>query len=182
MERKPKQSLKSLLDRQTEKPILEALYIQHGVASDQLRRDPAALASITATFNRLTSRDLDQGTLLRYIFNRRKNDGGDWPNLGSRAKKFQPVGELLTPAQIEVLRQIYEKLDIPSDEFLFQPKLTNEIAQQFMAATGEAVSPSLLVALIVSKRKRGEWCRIREQVDAAFSDIDEVAKRFGTQG
>ena len=182
MTRKLKRSLKDLLDRQTEKPILEALYVQHGVATDQLRREPVTLASITATFNRLTSRDLDQGTLLRYMVNRRKNDGGDWPKLGTKAMKFEPVGDLLTPAQIEVLRQIYERLDVPSDEFLFRPKLTDEIAQEFVAATGETVDPSLLVALIVAKRKRGEWCRIREQEDATFSDIDEVARRFGTQG
>lgn len=172
-----KTSLKDMLDRQTEKPVLEELYVHYGVATDQLRRAPEVLDAIAAAFNRITSRDIGASELLRYMINRRKNDGGDWPNLGAKAEKFLPAGRLLTDADIEALRDIYLAMDLTSDELLFRPRMASELAEKFEAATGKRIAGSLLVAVIVSKRKRGEWPKIRETAPAAFSDIPKVVQQ-----
>lgn len=172
-----KTSLKDMLDRETEKPVLEQLYVHYGVATDQLRRVPEVLNSIAAAFNRIASRDIGASELLRYMINRRKNDGGDWPKLGAKAEKFPPVGSLLTDADIEALRQIYQTMDLTSDELLFRPRMASELADKFEAATGKRIAGSLLVAVIVAKRKRGEWLKIRETAPAAFSDIPAVVQQ-----
>src|SRR5690606_5116501 len=124
-----------------------------------------------------TGHDFDAGTLLRYMINRRKNK--DWPTLGDRARRFEPVTDQLTDTQLEVLRDIYVNLDIPSDEFLFRPDLIRTIERQFASRAGVVIQGFILVAAIMAKRKRGLWVCIREGVarDAAFSDINEVAKR-----
>ena len=113
--------IKDLLHPEVEKPVLEQLYLAHGVATDQLRRAPQVLMEITDGFNHITGRDIDPGLLLRYMFNRRK--ASDWPKLGPKARKFGSVLHELTPPQLEFLRQIYLELDIPSDEFLFKTSI-----------------------------------------------------------
>lgn len=160
-----------------EKQALEALYLHYAVATDQLRRNPAVLGRITAAFNRVTGHDFDAGTLLRYMINRRKNK--DWPTLGDRARRFEPVTDQLTDTQLEILRDIYVTMDIPSDEFLFRPDLIRAIEQQFATRAGVVIQGFILVAAIMAKRKRGLWVCIREGVarEAAFSDLNAVAKR-----
>ncbi len=174
MSRTLRRSLKDLLDRDVEKPVLEALYLHHGVASDQLRRQPDVLRAITSAFNRIASRDFDEETLLRYIINRRKKT--DWPTLGSSAKRFGRVTDLVTDGQLEALRQVYVELDETSDELLYQPALMKRIATLFRKATGKSVEPSVLVAIIMAKRKRGLWATIRTPADAEFADIADVAR------
>jgi hypothetical protein len=172
-----KTSLKDLLDRETEKPVLEQLYLNCRVATDQLRRAPEVLNAITAAFNRVTSHNFQPGTLLRYMLNRRKEK--DWPGLDGHARKFPPAGSLLSPNQLEVLKRLYTSLDVTSDEFLCRPRLAQQIAQEFAAVTGVHLAPQTLIAVIVAKRKRGEWPTIREAAEQErrpFSDIDEVAR------
>jgi len=172
MKTKKKKCIKYLLDGETEKPILEQLYVAHGVATDQLRREPHALFQIRDSFNHLTGHNFDADTLLRYMFNRRK--ASDWPKLGKSAKKIESVLNKLTAQQLAKLREIYLDLDIPSDEFLFNPERTREIADNFERLTGANIPGYVLVAVIVAKRKRGFWVRIREE---AFSDITELAEK-----
>ena len=164
-----RRSIKDLLEREVEKPALESLYIAHGVATDQLRRDPETLFRITETFNRITSQAFTTGELLRYMVNRRKVT--DWPKLGTKAKKFQSVLNLLTSPQLSILKQIYIELDNTSDELLFEPQLVQEIETRFMGLAGVHIPGSILVAAIVAKRKRGEWVCIREE----FGDIEIIA-------
>jgi hypothetical protein len=151
-----------------DKQTLEDLYVAQGVATDQLRRDHATLVIIARTFNQMTGRDDSTSDLLGYMINRRKEK--DWPRLGDRAKKFPPVTQLLTDDQLEVLRDIYITLDVPSDQYICRVSLAKRIADLFHSRTGVRVSPNLLVAVIVAKRKRGVWVRIRE----AFDDLDEA--------
>ena len=164
--------IKDLLHPDVEKPALEQLYLAHGVATDQLRRAPQVLREITESFNHIAGRDLDQGLLLRYMINRRKQK--DWPTLGGTARKFDSVLDELTPSQMETLRQIYLELDIPSDEFLFQTDLTRRIENRFRGLTGTRVPGYTLVAVIVAKRKRGLWVKIR---DEGFGDIGQLAQK-----
>jgi len=74
---KKKQCIGDLLDPDVEKPVLEQLYLERGVATDQLRRAPQVLMQITDAFNHITGHNIDPGLLLRYIINRRKQ--ADWP-------------------------------------------------------------------------------------------------------
>ncbi len=162
-----RRSWKHFLD-QADKQTLEGLYVAHGVATDQLRRDPATLSVITRTFNQLTGRDDSSSDLLSYMMNRRKE--ADWPRLGSAAKRFEPVTELLTDEQLEALRRIYVTMDIPSDQYMCRNTLARRIADMFEASTGVRISAQVLVAVIVAKRKRGLWVRIR----GAFGDLDQA--------
>lgn len=156
------------LDREVEKPLLEAIYDEYGVATDQLRRQPQILRRITDAFNRIASRDFEPRELLRYMINRRK--AGDWIRLGGRARRFPPLYFALPEQQVERLKQIYLSLDLPSDEFLFRPREMARLSDLFFAATGRRVAGATLVGLIVARRKRGEWPTIR----TAFGDIGDI--------
>lgn len=157
-----------LLDRDTEKPILEALYITEAAATDQLKRDPEALRRITNGFNRITSRDYDADVLLRYMINRRKNT--DWPCLGERAKKFDPLRDVLSSNELEVLKNIYVGLDITSDTFLYEPSLMSQVASRFQGVAARFVAGSILVGVIMACRKRGMWPKLR----TAFGDMNQI--------
>jgi hypothetical protein len=169
---KKKTFIKGLLNQDDDKPILEQLYLAHGVATDQLRRAPQVLMEITDAFNHITGRDIDPGLLLRYMINRRKQ--ADWPKLGPQARKFDSVLNELTSTQIEHLRNIYLQLDIPSDEFLFKPKLVRVIEQRFEGLSGIRIPGYTLVAVIVAKRKRGLWVKIREE---QFGDVEQLVQK-----
>lgn len=169
--RSQRQSLKDLLDH-FERPILEGFYIQQGVAVDQLRtRKPQTLHEIVAAFNRMTGRDFSTNLLLRYMMNRRKQ--ADWPKLGKKAEKFEPLTNLLTSFQLAVLKQIYFDLDTPSDELLFKPTIRQEISKRFEGLTGIRYSSDKLMAVIIAKRKRGLWIKLRE----AFGDIAQISEQ-----
>lgn len=153
-----------------EKKLLEDLYELHGVATDQLRRDQATLLQIARAFNRMTDREESPSDILRYMINRRK--GKDWPCLGDKAKKFEPLSELLSETELEILKNVYISFDVPSDEYLYRPKLARQIANRFNGLTGLSIHPNVLVAIIMAKRKRGLWICIREE----FGDIDQVVE------
>lgn len=164
-----------------EKHCLEELYLHHGIATDQLRRVPVVLNSITAAFNRMTGRDFDAATLHRYMVNRRKNK--DWPCLGTRARKFASVLDDFTEDELVLLESLYVEFNKTSDELLFSPKTARALADLFAKKAGRIMPGHTLVAAIFQKRKRGEWACIREGQQAAaeaapFSDIQVVAKKF----
>lgn len=179
-----KTPIKDLLDREEEKPALEKVYVAYGVATDQLRRCPDILNAIADAFERLTSRRIDPGTLLRYMVNRRK--AADWPTLGSAAKRFGvSLLDLLPSHLVDALKKIYVAIDIPLDEYLFRRKLVRELEARYASAAGASESGDVLVAVMMSYRKRGSWPTIREATPEKlrpFGDIDEVARRYGTGG
>lgn len=164
-----KRPLKDLLCHETEKPVLEQLYLQHRVATDQLRRCPAVLKRLTDQFNAAVGRDYSESLLLRYMVNRRKQT--DWPNLGTTAIKLANAAELLSSTELLVLQQIYLEIDRPSDELLFESSCARLVSKRFREETGRAVAGSILVAVIIAKRKRREWLCIRDDSKSAFSDI-----------
>lgn len=164
-----KQYIYDLLNRDYEKPFLEDLYKEYGIATDQLRREPKILARIVDAFNSARDRDLSPELLLRYMFNRRK--AKDWPCLGNSAKKLPATVDILSSDDFAVLRRIYLDLDEPSDELLFKSGLTREVAKRFRNLAGKSVRGSLLIAAIIAKRKRGVWVQIRKP----FGDIEDIA-------
>ncbi|MCK4790738.1 MAG: hypothetical protein KAV87_43785 [Desulfobacteraceae bacterium] len=168
MQRSRKKPIKDLLNREVEKPVLEEIYLEFSIATDQLRRAPQTLQKITDAFNRIASRDLDSNILLRYMINRRK--AKDWPRLETKAKKLDSVLNKLNASQLEELKQIYLDLDETSDELLFQPDLMRKISMQFEGRTGTKIDAPILIAVIIAKRKRGLWVKIREP----FADIEAI--------
>lgn len=164
-----------------EKLCLEELYLSHRVATDQLRRVPAVLNKITAAFNRMTGRNEDAATLLRYMVGRRKHK--DWPRLGSSAKRFESAILEFSQEELGVVQSLYVEINQTSDELLFSPKTARLLADRFAQKAGRIVPGYKIVAAIFQKRKRGEWACIREdKTEAAeakaFSDIAEVEKRY----
>lgn len=177
MSRNSRVILKDLLSPD-QKASLEAIYLSREVATDQLRRVPSVLAEILDAFHAATGRvEIDASLLLRYIFNRRKLK--DWPRLGKRAGKFEPVESMLTASELSALQTIYEGMDETADNLLFSAGMLRRVAQQFREATGNAIAGSVLVAVIVAKRKRGLWVCLRKG-EKAFGDIGEVAKKYKT--
>ena len=177
MSRNSRVILQDLLT-QDQKASLEAIYLSHAVATDQLRRAPDVLADILDGFHAATGRvEIDAGLLLRYMFNRRKLK--DWPTLKKRAQKFEPVESKLTTSELAALQEVYESLGETSDNLLFSTGMIRRVAQQFRELTGKTIAGSVLLAVIVSKRKRGEWLCLRNG-EKAFRDIGEVAKKHKT--
>lgn len=173
-----RKAIRDLLDG-PEKQALEKLYLSYRVATDQLRRCPDVLRAIADGFERVTSRRIDAGTLLRYMINRRKDS--DWPKLGANAKRFgTSLTDLLPMPLVETLKQIYVAIDIPVDEYLFRRKLVAELERRYMAATNSNESGDVLVPVMMAFRKRGSWPTIREATAEKlqpFADIDEVAQK-----
>ena len=174
--------IKDLLDRELEKPTLEKLYVSYRIATDQLRRCPEVLQAIADGFERIASRRIDSGTLLRYMLNRRKDS--DWPKLGEKAKRFSMSLLNLLPIElVDTLKRIYVAIDIPLDEYLFRRKLVNELERRYAAETRTGESGDVLVAVMIAYRKRGLWPTIREATPEKlrpFGDIDEVARNYAT--
>lgn len=169
--------LKTLLT-EDQKASLEAIYLSCEVPTDQLRRAPTVLAEILDAFHAATGRyEIDASLLLRYMFNRRK--AKDWPRLGKRAEKFEPVETILSTSELSALQGLYEDMDETADNLQFSAGMLRRVAQQFREVTGNTVPGSVLVAVIVAKRKRGQWVCLRKGVKA-FSDIGEVAKNYKT--
>ncbi len=94
----------------------------------------------------------------------------DWPKLGAKAKKFHSVLNLLTSEELATLRQVYLDLDRTSDEYLFDRQMMDDLANRFKGLTGKRISGSVLAAVIVAQRKRGNWVKIREP----FGDIQAI--------
>jgi hypothetical protein len=173
--------IKDLLDA-TEKRALEKQYTSYRVATDQLRRCPEVMRSIADGFERISSRRIDAGTLLRYMLNRRKE--ADWPTLGAKAKRFSTsLLDLLPAALVEGLKRAYVAIDIPLDEYLFRRKLVAEIERRYATETGSSESGDVLVGVMIAFRKRGLWPTIREATPEKlrpFADIEEVARKHAT--
>jgi hypothetical protein len=171
--------IKDLLDRELEKPTLEKLYVSYHVPTDQLRRCPEVLWAIADGFERITSRRIDSGTLLRYMLNRRKDS--DWPTLGAKAKRFNTsLLDLLPAGFVDTLKRIYLVIDIPLDEYLFRRKLVAELERRYTAETHTVETGDVLVAVMMAFRKRGLLPTIREATPEKlrpFDDIKEVARK-----
>jgi hypothetical protein len=102
------------------------------------------------------------------MINRRKQ--ADWVRLGLKAKKFENLYNYLPESEVGILKSVYLSLDLPSDEFLFIPSRLLELANRFAALSGRRVPGHVLLGVIVARRKRGEWPKIR----TAWGDIGDA--------
>jgi hypothetical protein len=183
MSRSLKKPIKDLLSPQ-EKTTAEAIYKSYKVPTDQLRRCPDVLHAIAAAFERVESRHIEPGLLLRYMFNRRKDS--DWPKLGRRAQQFASLLNLLSPEQLASLEKVYEQIGRPVDDYQFSPTLMRQLARGFRDVGGADEDGEVLAAVMTARRKRGLWpCLFNEPEPAkkavdSFSDIGDVHRKYKT--
>jgi hypothetical protein len=66
----------------------------------------------------------------------------------------------LSAKQLEVLREVYVSMGIPTDKFRFDPAMLDELAHRFKTQTGSHTSGERLLYEMMRLRKRGKWPRL----------------------
>ncbi len=172
---KLKQSLSLQPD---EDKLLRALYTHFGVPSDRFPQHPEMLQEFLDTWRDLSGRQDSSAELLHYIFTQRKR--GLWVKLGRKPKsKFvrdNPRPFRLTDEDWKKLDEIYEDLQIASDNFALDEELGKKLTDEFARRTNKIVPTPVLCAAMITRRKGGAFTtlRPRDEDDLGFRDIDEV--------
>lgn len=160
--------------------LLRTLYKQFGVTSDRYPQYPEALRDFVETWSNLTGRQDSPSELLHYIFTQRKR--GLWVKLGRSPKtKYAPTEMFacrFTDEDFEHLDDIYEELQIASDNFALDDELGEKLTKEFARRTGKIVPTLVLCATMITRRKGGALTTLRpkrDDDDLGFADIGEVA-------
>ena len=157
-----------------EEKVLQFLYLQHRIPTDQFKRRRGTLNDLTKEFNLLTERNDSPDDLLHYMINRRK--GGKWPRLGSKHEKLNSLQEgILTQEEWKILEIIYLDINRGSDNFAFDKNLRINLAKRFAAESGKYIPGDKLSAAIEARRKEGTWVLLHRKPLKPFSDMDAVA-------
>ena len=162
---------------EAEVDLLKLIYLENRYPSDQYERRPAERRRFVAQWNELAERSDTPEEVIHYIVTKRKAKkwvtfDGDYEKMGSMRSS------LLTDDEWKSLKVAYAEIFVDrglgSDNLRYDRALGSELAKRFRALTAHAVNPSLLLALIEAKRKRGEWIKVGNR-GLGFSDINEVA-------
>jgi hypothetical protein len=163
--------------------LLQDMYLRYRTPSDQYKRRPQRAARFLKEWNRLSGRSDSWEDVIHYIITRRKNK--QWVTFGTDAdydKLAEPNWNLFSESDWTALEQAYREvlmpIDLGSDNLTYSRCLAAALARRFAAFAGRSVQSCVLMSLVMSKRKRGEWVRLRppaENDDLGFSDIDQVA-------
>ena len=168
--------------------LLKELYLQKGIPSDQYAKRPVDLAEFIAQWNAMSERNDTAGEVLHYIKSKRRHKL--WPTFGGMHQRMAEWQDgVLYPAEWEALRAVYEAKLVPlgmgSDNLAYDEALAKQCAQEFARLTGRIVSGQTLLALIMAKRKRGDWITLSKLNHEAhksgdtpsigFGDIDQIA-------
>jgi hypothetical protein len=162
--------------------ILENLYREFRIPSDQYQRRQQDLARLVRRWNSLTDRGDSPGEVLHYIITKRKN--GDWVRLDGEHKRLRTMPEdFLSTEEWEILQEVYDERvvgqGVGTDALAYDNDLARQIQREFARRAGRAVEGSLLVAAIIAKRKRGEWTKLRPGADtnghAGSRDANDIA-------
>jgi len=165
-----------------EREILWHLYLEFRIPSDQYRRRPSELTRFVRRWNILAERNDSTGEVLHYIVTKRKN--GEWATLDGDYHRLETMpDDFLSGHEWELLESVYGELlaaqGLGSDNLAYDDDLASRIGREFAKRARRVVSPSLLFAAIMAKRKRGDWVKIesrqRDVRDIGFRDIDQVA-------
>ncbi len=161
--------------------ILESLYLEFRIPSDQYQRRQQDLTRLVRRWNILTDRGDSPSQVLHYIITKRKN--GDWVRLDGEHKRLKTMPEdFLSTEEWEILQDVYDKRvlnqGVGTDALAYDDDLARQIQREFSQRAGRAVRGSLLVAAIIAKRKRGEWTKLRPGTDtnghAGSQDSDDI--------
>lgn len=168
-----------------EERLLRTMYYGALVPTDQYSRRPAFWRGFTAIWNNATERDDSREEVLHWLVTRRKRPHG-------RSGRLEAIGEshkrlcsldpdVLTKEQWETLAKIYREINVGSDNFVFDVKLSKRLVELFLESTGEHVPATTLVAALIARRKDGFLGHIdhsglsSKDGDIGFGDIDQVA-------
>lgn len=66
----------------------------------------------------------------------------------------------LSVEQVEALKETYVSMGIPTDRFVSDPTLLDELARQFASLAGSSVSGVRLLNEMMKLRKKGQWPRL----------------------
>jgi hypothetical protein len=67
----------------------------------------------------------------------------------------------LSAEKVEALKATYVSMGIPTDRFVSDPTLLDELARQFASRAGSSVSGVRLLNEMMKLRKKGEWPRLQ---------------------
>ncbi len=159
--------------------LLQSLYLEFRIPSDQYKRRPRDAQRFLRRWNALSGRADLWEDVIHFIITRRKRKR--WVVLGDDYIPLaEPDWDTLNVAEWTALECAYRKVvlaqDIASDNLVYDPLLAAALAREFAALTGRSLPSAILIALVMSKRKRGEWARLTPTPEGiGFSDMDEVA-------
>ena len=163
-----------------ENSLLQKLYLIYRIPSDQYRRRPEAVTRYLRDWENLSGRVDCWEDICHYIICRRKDK--KWPTLnGDYLRLADPDWDVLNAREWAALEDEYRAVvlsrEVGSDQLMFDQPMVSELARGFARRTKRSLSGPVLVALIVSRRKRGEWVHLRPEADGDlnFSDIGKIA-------
>jgi hypothetical protein len=76
------------------------------------------------------------------------------------ARAIKRGREPLTATEREVLREVYLAMKVPTDRFVQDPSLLDELARRFKDKTGSTVVGERLLYEMIRLRKQGAWPRL----------------------
>lgn len=161
-----------------EEHLLQILYKQFGITTDNFPRFPDSLDEFTETFNSLAGRVDTAPELLHFMITRRK--GGEWVKLGRKTQgdRRQSASHVFTDHDWEHIDAVYEEFQIPSDNFSLDPDLSKKLQDEFARRSGRIVPAMVISAAMVTRRKAGKLTTLKPKAsekDLGFGDMDEVA-------
>ena len=164
--------------------LIRSHYLAVGIPVDQFAKRPQSVAdAFLAGWNALSGRNDSWEDVRHYMMSQRKQKL--WVVFNGQHRRMQELpDDTLSEEQWDILRELYLGLMGPdqlgSDNLAHDPNLGRTLANAFASATGRYEPPARLYALIMARRKAGEWLRVgrRNGPDRGigFSDIDEIAQ------
>lgn len=160
-----------------EDSLLQSLYVEANIPTDQYARREAELRTLVDTWNTLCGRSESHTDLLHYMMTQRKNK--KWVTLGrSECEKMKDTAAGLSAEELLVLDKIHEDLQISSDRFALDSELAEQLKKEFALRTGRVFPAMLLAAAMIRRRKVGKLETLKptkESCSVPFSDFDKVA-------
>lgn len=158
--------------------LLQHLYLEFGIPSDQYKRRPKERAQFTTRWNDLSERNDSPEDLLHFIVTRRKNK--QWVTFGGTHKRLESMpDDFLSRKEWKQLEMAFVNVVSSkgkgSDNLVFDTNLSKELAKAFALLSGRIINAGLLTAAIEAKRKRGEWVTLPKNADRGFDDFDQAA-------
>jgi hypothetical protein len=162
--------------------LLRHLYLEEGIPSDQYSRRSTDLVRFIGNWNRLAERNDTAEDILHYIKTKRKKKL--WVTFDGKHQTMPTITEDVLAAEEWVhLRSIYERLfivkDMGSDNLAYDAELARSVSREFARLSGRELSGQFLLAIIMVKRKRGDWPKINpdnsKHKGVGFGDIDQIA-------
>lgn len=159
--------------------LLQDLYLEFRIPSDQYKRRPRAAARLLRRWNTASGRSDCWENVIHYIISKRKQK--KWVTFGDNYLQLaEPNWQVLNEQEWTALEQAYCEVllakDLASDNLVYDLNLATAVADRFAVLSGRAMDRMDLAALVMSKRKRGEWVRLKPNAESSlgFSDIDEI--------